>query len=77
TQHMLLVAGVPIPMVLGAPSARRMRATAARPDGSRGIREWVLWLVHTPYMRFFANPVVASVNFAGSLVVFYYAGLMK
>lgn len=76
-QHMMLVMVVPIPMVLGAPITLLMRATTARTDGSRGIREWVLWLVHTPYMRFFANPIVASVNFAGSLVVFYYAGLTK
>lgn len=76
-QHMLLVMVVPIPMVLGAPITMLMRATTPRTDGSRGIREWVLWLVHTPYLRFLANPVVASVNFAGSLVVFYYAGLMR
>src|SRR5699024_768393 len=53
-----------------------MRATKARRDGSAGVREWVLWLVHTPYLRFFAHPIVASVNFAGSLIVFYYSGIM-
>ena len=76
-QHMLLIMVVPLPMVLGAPITMLMRGTRARTDGSRGIREWVLWLVHTPYMRFFANPIFASVNFAGSLVVFYYSGVMK
>lgn len=76
-QHMLLVMVVPLPMVLGAPITMLMRATKARTDGSRGMREWVLWLVHTPYLRFFANPVVASINFAGSLIVFYYSGIMK
>lgn len=76
-QDMLLVMVVPLPMVLGAPITRLMRGTAARTDGSRGIREWVLWLVHTPYLRFFANPIVASVNFAGSLIIFYYSGIMQ
>ncbi|MCI4012295.1 cytochrome c oxidase assembly protein [Brevibacterium sp. ZH18] len=76
-QHMLLIMVVPLPMVLGAPITLLMRGTKARTDGSRGIREWVLWLVHTPYMRFFANPIFASVNFAGSLVIFYYSGIMK
>ncbi|MDN6158033.1 MAG: bifunctional copper resistance protein CopD/cytochrome c oxidase assembly protein [Brevibacterium sp.] len=76
-QHMLLIMVVPLPMVLGAPITMLMRGTKARTDGSRGIREWVLWLVHTPYMRFFANPIFASVNFAGSLVIFYYSGVMK
>ncbi len=75
-QHMLLVMVVPLPMVLGAPITMLMRATTPRTDGSRGIREWVLWLVHTPWLRFFANPIVASVNFAGSLIVFYYSGIM-
>ncbi len=75
-EHMLLVMVVPLPMVLGAPITMLMRATKARQDGSVGVREWVLWLVHTPYLRFFANPIVASVNFAGSLVVFYYSGIM-
>jgi cytochrome c oxidase assembly factor CtaG len=75
-EHMLLVMVVPLPMVLGAPITLLMRATKARRDGSVGVREWVLWLVHTPYLRFFANPIVASVNFAGSLVVFYYSGIM-
>ncbi|MDN5808087.1 MAG: bifunctional copper resistance protein CopD/cytochrome c oxidase assembly protein [Brevibacterium sp.] len=76
-EHMILIMVVPLPMVLGAPITMLMRATKARTDGSRGIREWVLWLVHTPYMRFFAHPIFASVNFAGSLVVFYYSGVMK
>ncbi|GAA1548185.1 cytochrome c oxidase assembly protein [Brevibacterium picturae] len=76
-QHMLLIMVVPLPMVLGAPITMLIRGTKARTDGSRGVREWVLWLVHTPYMRFFANPVFASVNFAGSLVIFYYSGVMK
>ena len=75
-EHMLLVMVVPLPLVLGAPITMLMRATKARRDGSFGVREWVLWLVHTPYLRFFANPIVASVNFAGSLVVFYYSGIM-
>lgn len=75
-EHMLLVMVVPLPMVLGAPITMLMRGTKARTDGSTGVREWVLWLVHTPYLRFFANPIVASVNFAGSLIVFYYGGLM-
>lgn len=75
-EHMLLVMVVPLPMVLGAPITMLMRGTKARTDGSQGVREWVLWLVHTPYLRFFSNPIVAGVNFAGSLVVFYYSGIM-
>jgi cytochrome c oxidase assembly factor CtaG/putative copper export protein len=75
-QHMLIVMVVPLPMVMGAPVTLLMRAIAPRTDGSRGVREWVLYAVHTPYMRFWAHPIVAAVNFAGSLIVFYYSGIM-
>ena len=59
-EHMLLVMVVPLPMVLGAPITMLMRGTKARRDGSVGVREWVLWLVNTPYLRFLAHPIVAS-----------------
>lgn len=75
-QHMILVMVVPIPMVFGAPVTLLMRAVRPRMDGSRGLREWVLVAVHSKVARFFSNPVVAGVNFAGSLVVFYYSGIM-
>lgn len=75
-QHMLLVMAVPLPMVLGAPITLLMRATKPRTDGSRGPREWILGAVHSRYLRFWAHPIVAAVNFAGSMVIFYYSGIM-
>ena len=75
-QHMLIVMLVPIPMVVGAPITLLMRAIHPRQDGSRGVREWILILVHSKYMRFWAHPIVASINFSGSLIVFYYSGIM-
>jgi putative copper resistance protein D len=53
-----------------------MRAIPARRDGSRGVREWVLAIVHSRYASFFSHPIVAAINFAGSLIVFYYSGIM-
>src|SRR5690606_30731753 len=35
-------------------------------------REWLLVIIHSRFGRFFAHPIVAAINFAGSLVVFYY-----
>src|SRR5690606_19042985 len=32
----------------------------------------ILWLVHSPFARFITHPGVAAVNFAGSILVFYY-----
>ncbi|WP_307806895.1 cytochrome c oxidase assembly protein [Naasia sp. SYSU D00057] len=71
-QHMGLMMFVPPLLVLGAPILLAMRALPVRRDGSRGIREWLLVLVHSRVARVFSNPVIAGLIFAGSLVVFYY-----
>jgi putative copper resistance protein D len=86
-EHMILAMVIPVLLALSAPVTLALRALPARavrsggsragagrggPDGSRGPREWLLGLVHSRVGRFFANPVVAAVNFAGSMVVFYY-----
>ncbi|MCB7134983.1 bifunctional copper resistance protein CopD/cytochrome c oxidase assembly protein [Cellulosimicrobium marinum] len=71
-QHMVLAMVVPILLVLGAPVTLLLRAVPPRKDGSRGPREWVLALVTSRVGQFFAHPVVAAVNFAGSMIVFYY-----
>ncbi|HEY0215244.1 MAG TPA: cytochrome c oxidase assembly protein [Cellulomonas sp.] len=85
-QHMLLAMVVPIFLALSAPVTLALRALPSRSstggargvrggppaDASRGPREWLLALVHSRWGRFFANPLVAAVNFAGSMIVFYY-----
>lgn len=71
-QHMVLAMVVPIFLVLAAPVTLLVRAVPPRKDGSRGPREWVLALVTSRVGQFFANPIVAAVNFAGSMIVFYY-----
>ena len=73
--HMILAMAIPVLLVPGAPVTLIMRAVDKRHDDSRGIREWVLWAVHTKYARFVANPIVAAVLFASSLVTFYYTPL--
>ena len=70
--HMMLTMAVPILLVPGAPVTLLSRAAEKRHDDSRGLREWVLWAVHTPWARFFGNPIVASIMFASSLIVFYF-----
>lgn len=76
-QHMVLVMLAPIVLVLGAPVTLALRALPSRPDGSRGPRELLLGLVHSRVAGFFAHPVVAAVNVAGSMVVFYYTPLFE
>lgn len=71
-QHMVLAMVVPIFLVLAAPVTLLLRAVPVRKDGSRGPREWVLALVTSKWGQFFANPIVAAANFAGSMIVFYF-----
>lgn len=81
-EHMILAMVIPVLLALSAPVTLALRALPTRAarggaarggaDGSRGPREWLLGLVHSRVGRFFANPVVAAVNFAGSMIVFYY-----
>lgn len=73
-QHMTLMMVVPPLLVLGGPVLLALRTLPVRGDGGRGIREWMLILVHSRYLRVLSTPAVAAVLFAGSLVVFYYTG---
>jgi putative copper resistance protein D len=70
--HMLLTMAVPIFLVPGAPVTLLSRAVEKRSDDSRGVREWVLWAVHTKYAQVISHPVIAAVLFASSLVAFYF-----
>jgi cytochrome c oxidase assembly factor CtaG/putative copper export protein len=75
--HMILTMMVPVLLVPGAPVTLLSRAQAPRTDGSFGLREWVLWAVHTPYSWFLSQPLFAGLNFALSLVMFYYTPLFR
>lgn len=75
--HMLLTMGIPLLMVLGAPVTLALRVAKKRKDGSWGVREWIMWLVETPFSKFLTNAVVAAVIFAGSLWVFYFTPVLR
>ncbi|CAB4636497.1 unannotated protein [freshwater metagenome] len=75
--HMVLTMAIPVLLVPGAPVTLLMRAVQKRSDDSRGVREWVLWAVHTKYAMFIAHPLFAAVNFAASLVIFYFTPLFN
>jgi cytochrome c oxidase assembly factor CtaG/putative copper export protein len=74
-EHMTLTMVVPIFLVLGSPVSLLLKALEARHDGSRGPREWILRLVHSPFGRVVTHPIFAAVNFAGSILVFYFTPL--
>ena len=73
-QHMALMMYIPMLLVLGAPILLTLRVLAPRRDSSRGIREWLLVVLHSRYSHFLTRPVVAATIFAGSLVAFYFTG---
>jgi cytochrome c oxidase assembly factor CtaG/putative copper export protein len=73
--HMALTMVVPLFLVLGAPVTLALKALQPRGDGSRGIREWILVLVHSRFSALLTHPLFAAANFVGSIVVFYYSPL--
>ncbi len=75
--HMMLTMLIPLVLVLGAPITLLLRAVEKRRDGSWGGREWVLWMVQTPYSKVITHPAVAAVVFAGSLWVFYFTPIAR
>ncbi len=77
TEHMVLAMMAPLPLARSAPVTLALRALPARTDGSRGPREWLRWFLDSLWMKVLANPLFAAVNFAGSLVVFYYSPLFE
>ncbi|UYG15594.1 bifunctional copper resistance protein CopD/cytochrome c oxidase assembly protein [Brachybacterium huguangmaarense] len=76
-QHMAMMMIVPPLWVLGAPVTLLTRAAAPRTDGSRGMREWVLAVLHSRYSRVISFPPMAGAIFAGSLIVFYFSPLFE
>ena len=77
TEHMILSMIIPIFLVLGAPMTLLLRAVKPRSDGSMGMREWALLIVHSKYAAFVSHPIVAGVNFAVALLTFYYTPLFR
>jgi len=75
--HMLLAMAIPLMLVPGAPVTLAARAIRRRDDGSRGGREWILWIVHNPLAKVLTHPLVAAGIFVGSLWLFYFSGLFR
>lgn len=72
-EHMALMVVAPLFLALGSPISLALQALAPRRDGSRGIREWILVLVHSKFSKLITHPLFAAANFSGSLILFYYS----
>lgn len=75
--HMLLAMAIPLLLVFGSAVTLLLRAVDKRRDGTRGVREWVLWAIHSPYSKVITHPIVAAGIFVGSLWLFYYSDLFR
>ncbi len=73
-QHMALSMVVPIFLVLGAPITLALR-TLPRGGDQVGSREWLNSFLHSRYVTFISNPIVASIIFVTSFYGLYFTGL--
>ncbi|OLT23850.1 cytochrome C oxidase assembly protein [Ornithinimicrobium sp. CNJ-824] len=76
-EHMALMMAVPILLVPANAVTLAMRALPARRDRTLGPREVLLAVVHSRWAAFVVNPAVAGALFFGSLVVFYWSGMLE
>jgi putative copper resistance protein D len=74
--HMLLGMVAPILLVLGGPITLTLRALKpAGPDGVPGLREAVVWMVHSRFTRFVTHPLVVLALFVGSFYALYFTSV--
>lgn len=73
--HMALTMLVPVFLVIGAPVTLALKCLKPRSDGSRGPREWILVVVHSKVSKVITHPIFVGVNFAGSIIIFYFSPL--
>lgn len=74
--HMTLMMIIPLLLVPAQAITLAYRTLPARRDRTLGPREVLLAVVHSGWARFVVNPIVAGINFFGSLVVFYWTGML-
>jgi putative copper resistance protein D len=76
-QHMVLSMVVPILLVGGAPITLALRSLRRPADPElRGVREWLLILLHSQVTKVLTHPVVALGIYIASLYGLYFSGLL-
>ncbi|MDO5663310.1 MAG: cytochrome c oxidase assembly protein [Brachybacterium sp.] len=77
TQHLALVTVLPIFYALAAPGTLALRALPRRDDGTRGPREWLLFLLQSWWGRVVAHPVVACAHVVLAMLVLFVTPLFE
>ncbi|QES39828.1 hypothetical protein DEJ49_01525 [Streptomyces venezuelae] len=74
-QHMVISMLSPILLLLGAPITLALRALPAAGRGHKGPREWLLWLLHSRYVKIITHPAFTIPLFIASLYALYFTPL--
>ncbi|MFJ4437640.1 cytochrome c oxidase assembly protein [Streptomyces sp. NPDC088923] len=74
-QHMVISMLSPILILMGAPTTLALRALPVAGRGRKGPREWLLWLLHSRYMRVVTHPLFTIPLFIASLYALYFTPL--
>lgn len=74
-QHMVISMLSPILLLLGAPITLALRALPVAGKGRKGPREWLLWVLHSRYMRIITHPAFTIPLFIASLYALYFTPL--
>ncbi|MFF8991571.1 cytochrome c oxidase assembly protein [Streptomyces sp. NPDC014983] len=74
-QHMVISMLSPILILLGAPVTLALRALPTAGRGRKGLRELLLMLLHSRYMRVITHPLFTIPMFIASLYALYFTPL--
>ncbi len=71
-QHMTMAMLAPMLLVLGGPFTLALRALPAAKGPRWGLREWIVWGLHSPVAKVVTNPVFVFVIFSASMFALYF-----
>jgi len=75
-QHMTMAMTAPMFLVLGGPFTLALRALKPSTTGRWGLREWIVWGLHSPAAKVVTNPFFVFTIFSLSMFALYFTPLM-
>ncbi len=75
-QHMTMSMLAPMFLVLGGPFTLALRALKPSTTGRWGLREWIVWGLHSPAAKIVTNPFFVFAIFSLSMFALYFTPLM-
>jgi cytochrome c oxidase assembly factor CtaG/uncharacterized membrane protein len=75
-QHMTMSMLAPMFLVLGGPFTLALRTLRPTTTGRWGLREWIVWGLHSPAAKIVTNPIFVFAIFSLSMFALYFTPLM-